>query len=85
MIREFKEHPTAYIFLALFLILSVISFLAAWPNHVVQRIVAVGIGGVYAIWGILTHVKTSHLTRRVVMEYVVVGMLATVLLVLVTF
>jgi hypothetical protein len=85
MIREFKEHPAAYIFLAIFLVLGIISFLAAWPNHAIQRVVAVGIGGVYAVWGIVAHVKTDRLSKKVVAEYVIVGMLASLLLVLVTF
>jgi hypothetical protein len=84
MIGEIKTHPVAYIILVTLLTLFVVAFLAAWPNHALQRMVAVGMGATYMIWGLLTHLKTSHVTRRVVVEYVVVGLLASLLLVLVT-
>lgn len=84
MIQEMKTHPAAYVFLVIALVLFVIGFLAAWPNHAVQRMIALAMGTTYTLWGIVTHVKAQYITRRLVMEYLMVGLLASVLLILVT-
>lgn len=85
MIREIKTHPIAYSTLVIALAVGVFLFLAAWPNRATQRFVALGIGSFYAIWGIITHLKSDNITQSVLLEYMTIGALATVLLGLITF
>lgn len=84
MIKELQAHLFSYIVLIIFLVIAIIMFLAAWPNLVTQRLIALAIGLFYTIWGMLTHVKANRLTRKLTMEYLLAGTLATLLLVLVT-
>ena len=67
------------------LILGVVLFLGSWPDRQLQRLVSIGIAVFYIIWGVLTHLREAHLTNRVVLEYLGVGLLAGLLLVLITF
>lgn len=85
MLQEIKDHKLSYLFLIVALILGVILFLGSWPDRQLQRLVSIGIAIFYVAWGILTHLKEDHLTRRIVLEYLGVGLLAGLLLVLITF
>lgn len=84
MIQELNKHKLAYLILILGLVLGVIFFLGAWPDRHLQRIVAIGISVFYLLWGILTHFKSKHINNKIVLEYVGVGALAGLLLILVT-
>ncbi len=85
MLKELNKHKLAYLILVIGLVLGIILFLGSWPDRRLQRIVAVGISTFYVMWGILTHVKADHITKKVVLEYLGVGVLAGLLLVLITF
>lgn len=85
MLQEIKEHKLSYLVLIVGLILGVVLFLGSWPDRQLQRLVSIGIAVFYIIWGVLTHLREAHLTNRVVLEYLGVGLLAGLLLVLITF
>ena len=85
MLQEIKEHKLSYLVLIVGLILGVVLFLGSWPDRQLQRLVSIGIAVFYIIWGVLTHLREAHLTNRVVLEYLGVGVLAGLLLVLITF
>ena len=85
MLQEIKEHKLSYLVLIVGLILGVVLFLGSWPDRQLQRLVSIGIAVFYIIWGVLTHLREAHLTNRVVSEYLGVGLLAGLLLVLITF
>jgi len=85
MLKELKKHKLAYLVLAAGLGLGVILFLGSWPDRSLQRLVSVGIAIFYFVWGILNHLKDGRVTKRVVFEYLGVGMLAGLLLILITF
>lgn len=85
MLKEIRKHKLNYLVLIVGLVLGVVLFLGSWPDRKLQRFVSIGIAAFYFIWGVLTHLKESHISRRVVLEYLGVGVLAGLLLVLITF
>lgn len=84
MRREFARHPIAYSVLVAGLIVLIVLFLAAWPSLFWQRVVILLLGLFYLSWGVMTHVKSEFVSRRVILEYLGVSLLATALLFLVT-
>jgi len=84
MLKELRKHRFVYIVLIVGLFLGVVLFLGSWPDRSLQRLVSIGIAVFYILWGILTHLKDDHITRKVVLEYLGVGALAGLLLVLIT-
>lgn len=84
MRNELLSHKKAYFILILGLIVFTLAFLAAWPNRGYQRIVVGGLGLFYFLWGVMTHLHTAHITKRVLYEYASMALLATVLLLLIT-
>ncbi len=84
MLREFSKHKLSYSILVVVLLLGVLAFLAAWPDRASQRLISVAIAMFYILWGIIFHVNIKQISRKVVLEYLGVGILAGVLLVLVT-
>lgn len=85
MIKEIQKHHRSYLVLIVGLVLGVFLFLGSWPDRKFQRIVSVCIAIYYMLWGILAHLNEDHINRRVVLEYVAVGSLAGLLLILITF
>ncbi len=84
MYKELIKHKIAYSILFSVLTLFVIGFYIAWPNRWVQRVLAIGLGVFYVIWGVVAHVKTKKITQRVILEYVFVSLLASGILFLLT-
>lgn len=84
MLKELKKHKLAYLILLIALILGLVLFLGAWPDHGLQRLIAIGIALFYFIWGLITHVQTSKLTKRIFLEYLTVSTVAGLLMVLIT-
>jgi len=85
MKQELLSHKKAYFLLVLGLFTFTVAFLAAWPNHLTQRVAVVTLGIFYFLWGVMTHLHTAHLNRQVLYEYVGISILATVLLLFLTF
>lgn len=84
MLKELQNHTVAYLILAVGLVLGVILFLGAWPDRKLQQLIGSGMAGFYIIWGIVTHFRIRRITRQIVFEYLAVGLLAGLLLVLIT-
>lgn len=82
MIREIRTHKLAYSILAILLFAFVLTFLHVWPDRTQQKIVAVAMGVVYFVWGIVVHKNFNHINSRVVIEYLAVATLAVSLLLL---
>lgn len=85
MKQELLKHKWAYSFLALGLIILMGSFMAVWPDRNLQRMIVAAMALFYFVWGVITHVKAEHISRRVVMEYAGIACLASFLLLLITF
>lgn len=84
MKHELSQHLKAYSVLFVGLAFITILFFGAWPNRHLQRIIALTLAVFYIVWGVTTHVHTRGITRRVVWEYIGVGTLASLMLILVT-
>ncbi len=84
MKREFLHHQLAYLILIIALSFFTVAFLGFWPNRMAERFVVLGLSIFYIIWGVATHLKEEHLSRKIVSEYIAVSVLAGFLLVLIT-
>jgi len=84
MKKEILGHIRSYIVIGAILLLFATSFLWAWPNRDLQRVLIGCLMLSYFVWGLLTHTKSNVLTKHVVLEYLGVSLLAGVLLILVT-
>lgn len=82
--QEFFTHKTAYAVLLMELISFVILFMAAWPNRFLQRMIILLLVFFYVLWGMITHYKSDHLTKKILFEYLGVAAIAGVTLFLVT-
>jgi len=84
MPKLLKKHRLAYLILFIFLLIFAYFFSRFWPNKMLQRYLAVGMGVFYFFWGVITHVKSTKLTSEIIFEYLAMSMLAVLLLILIT-
>jgi hypothetical protein len=84
MKRELLKHKFAYAVLLLGLGIFVVSFLAAWPDRLLQRFIILSVAIFYFLWGVTTHLKAEHISRAIILEYAGMSTLVTVLLLLIT-
>jgi hypothetical protein len=84
MKKELAKHKIAYFILFLGLGIFVFSFLAAWPDRFMQRMVILSVSIFYFLWGVLTHFKSEHISRAIILEYAGMSALVSVLLLLIT-
>ena len=84
MKSQIKHHLVAYLVLLVGLFISALAYVYVWPDHKLMRLVALGLVAFYFLWGITTHVKTKHITTRVIYEYATISLLAGLALILVT-
>jgi len=84
MRNEFQRHQLAYIILMIGIMIFIFSFLGAWPNRIIQRVIVLAMSIFYFLWGILTHFKSRTITKEVILEYGSVSLLAGILLILIT-
>jgi hypothetical protein len=70
-------------FLVLLAILSVgiFTFILVRPNTTVQLLVGVVTAGAYVLWGLIHHAIQKDLHQKIVVEYLLIGAIAIVLLV----
>lgn len=85
MFTEFKKHLPAYLVLFTGLAVFVVLFFLFWPDHTRQRLAIIALGVFYFTWGVVSHVKTRHISPQVFFEYLATAALATFLLLMVTF
>lgn len=81
MIRqELHRHRVAYSALIIGLFMFAVAIFGAWPNVLVERYLIGMLSGSYFIWGVVTHVTSTTLTKRVVFEYAAVATLSGLML-----
>lgn len=78
--KELTEHKYHYTLLIIIESILLTLFVST-KDQVIQILCAVCIGIFYFIWGVSTH-KGSYRPLRLMLEYAVVGLLATVILIL---
>ena len=84
MKNELFKHKLAYTILLIGLAVFVVSFLMAWPDHFLQRLIILSVAIFYFLWGVITHFKAEHISRGIILEYAGMATLASVLLLLIT-
>jgi len=84
MKEELFKHKLAYFILISFFSLTGFLFLASWPDIYYQRYLVVLMATFYFFWGIVTHVKSKKITKKITIEYLGVSVLAGLLLFLIT-
>ncbi|MCA9369249.1 MAG: hypothetical protein H6773_01770 [Pseudomonadales bacterium] len=85
MFTEFKRHLVSYSILFFGFAVFLVLFFMFWPDHTKQRMMSIALGMFYFSWGVISHVKTRHISPHVFFEYLGVAALATFLLLMVTF
>ncbi len=77
-----KRTPLAhYIILLLILGLGTGAFLYVRPNVSLQLVIGIVTSIAYILWGIVHHIIQKNLHQKVVVEYLLIGAIAIVLLV----
>ena len=84
MFKELKQHSFAYTILFLGLGITAWLFLSVWPDRVSLRIISGCLVLFYILWGVITHLHHDRISRNVVVEYIAVGSLSGLLLILLT-
>jgi hypothetical protein len=69
-----------YIVLTCILLGGLGAFFYVRPNELLQFVVGVATSVAYVVWGILHHMMKKDLHMRVVIEYILMGAIAIVLL-----
>jgi len=82
--KELKNHAFAYVVLCMGLVITGLLYVAVWPDRVALRIVSICLTIFYIMWGIITHIHHDRISWSVVVEYVAVGSLSGLLLILLT-
>lgn len=83
--RELFKHKLAYTFLMIGIIVLIGLYMAAWPDRLWQRVVAISFAIFYIVWGMVTHLRADHITKHIIYEYLGIGMLGGTILLLLTF
>jgi hypothetical protein len=72
---------TNYIVLAIILALGVASFIYVRPDTTMQLVIGIATSIAYVCWGLIYHALEKNLHAKVVVEYVLIGAIAIVLLI----
>lgn len=75
MYKKFRKHLGYYISLILILSLGLISILLANPNVKTQAVIVFITVFFYVLWGMLHHLINHELTLRIMIEYILIGVL----------
>jgi hypothetical protein len=76
-----KQTVIHFIVLIAILSAGVLTFIAVHPNTTLQLLVGIITAVVYVLWGIIHHAIKKDLHQKIVVEYLLIGAIAIVLLV----
>ena len=80
MYKNFKKHMGYYLSLITILVLGLVLVLLASPNIDLQVIITLLTVFFYILWGLFHHLTNHELTVKIVIEYVLVGVLGVSIL-----
>lgn len=80
MYKNFKKHLGYYLSLITILVLGLVLILLASPNIDLQVIITLLTVFFYILWGLFHHLTNHELTAKIVIEYVLVGVLGVSIL-----
>lgn len=78
MISDISKYSNHYSVLALAVSLALLLFILAWPDALLQMTVVLLLTTTYVIWGAVHHHIIKDLTAEVVLEYLIIGILVTI-------
>ena len=76
-----KQSVIHFLFLMVILAAGVFTFLYVRPNTTLQLFVGVVTAVAYVLWGFVHHAMRKDLHQKIVVEYLLIGTIAIVLLV----
>ncbi len=80
MLADLKKHSTHYTILAVWLSFGFILFALFRSNDYMQLLAVQLIAAGYFIWGLVHHLLLGDLKGKIVLEYLLVAVLATLLI-----
>ena len=75
MFNKFKKHLAYYLSLCLILSVGLVLTFLASPNLKLQTLIVVLTVVFYILWGILHHLINHELTAKIMVEYILIGVL----------
>ncbi|MCD8507700.1 hypothetical protein LRY65_02815 [Candidatus Woesebacteria bacterium] len=78
--KEIKNHPTDYLILVSGVVVSIGLFLSPYITLATKYLLSLFLGFFYAAWGIWHHRQKKSLSVRVALEYVLMGMLMSLVI-----
>jgi hypothetical protein len=75
MYKNFKKHLGYYLSLITILVLGLLLVFLASPNIELQIVITLLTVFFYILWGLFHHLTNHELTAKIVIEYVLVGVL----------
>ena len=84
MYKKFKKHFSYYLSLLAILLLGIVLVFLTSPNIKLQSLVISLTVFFYVLWGILHHLINHELSTRIVIEYVLIGVLGLSVLLFMT-
>lgn len=75
-----RERVSHFIILALILVGGVVAFFWVSPNSSLQFIIGIITSVSYVLWGLIHHSLQHDLHKRIVVEYILIGAIAIILL-----
>ena len=76
-----KQSVVHFLVLLVILAVGVFTFIYVRPNTTVQLFVGIITAVAYVLWGIIHHAARKDLHQKIVVEYLLIGAIAIVLLV----
>lgn len=75
MIEKFIKHFNYYISLLSIFIFGLAAAILASPNFTLQIFIVTLTIVIYVVWGILHHLLVHELTSKIMIEYILIGLL----------
>lgn len=75
MYKKFKKHTGYYLSLFIILFLGLFLTFIATPNLMLQVLIILTTILFYVFWGLLHHFINHELTARIMIEYILIGLL----------
>jgi lipopolysaccharide export LptBFGC system permease protein LptF len=75
MSKKINEHVLYYISLVIIFALGSLLISSVAPNKLLQLLIFILIAVFYVIWGILHHLINHEITSKIVVEYILIGVL----------
>lgn len=80
MKKKFNEHILYYISLIIIFVLGTLLISLVSPNKQLQMAIFSFVALLYVIWGILHHFINHEITSKIVVEYILIGILGTAIM-----